>query len=306
MSLAAPDARKAYGFGLLTVALWSTVASAFKLSLEHLGPARLMLAATAVSVLALGVVLALRGGLGMALAGLPRHLGRSLLMGSLNPLLYYAVLFEAYDRLPAQEAQPLNYTWALTLSLLAVPLLGQRLTRWDLIGGLVCYSGVWVIATRGDLLGLSFEDGFGVALALGSTVIWALYWIRSARDERDPVTGLFQNFLVALPLVAVYCFLAEPLHFPLAGLAGATYIGVFEMGLAFVFWLIALRHAENASRVANLIFLAPFLSLVLIHFLVGETIRGSTVVGLVLIVAGLMVQQSKARREAAAAEEVMP
>ena len=295
---ATKNPRRAYVFGLLTVGLWSTVASAFKLTLEHLGPARLVLAASLASVLTLALVLAARGALGAAVAGLPRHLGRSLAMGALNPLLYYVVLFEAYDRLPAQEAQPLNYTWALTLSLLAIPLLGQRMTRWDVLAGLVCYSGVWVIATRGDLFSLRFEDGAGVLLALGSTVIWALYWIYGTRDRRDPVTGLFQNFLAALPLVAVYCVLVEPLAFPWPGLAGAAYVGVFEMGLAFVFWLTALRHAENASRVANLIFLAPFLSLVLIHFLVGETIRMSTMGGLVLIVAGLVFQQLKARQQA--------
>jgi hypothetical protein len=40
-------------------------------------------------------------------------------------------LFEAYDRLPAQVAQALNYTWALTLTLLAVPVLGTAV----LVGG---------------------------------------------------------------------------------------------------------------------------------------------------------------------------
>jgi drug/metabolite transporter (DMT)-like permease len=59
------------------------------------------------------------------------------------------------------------------------------------------------------------------------------------------------------------------------------------MGLAFVIWLTDLKRAANASRVANAIFLLPFLSLLLIHFFVGEAILPSTVVGLVLILAGL-------------------
>ena len=52
------------------------------------------------------------------------------LLGLLNPFLYYLVLFKAYALLPAQQAQPLNYTWAITLSLLAVPLLKQQV-RWQ-------------------------------------------------------------------------------------------------------------------------------------------------------------------------------
>jgi len=42
--------------------------------------------------------------------------------------------------------------------------------------------------------------------------------------------------------------------------------------------------------VGNLIFLSPFISLLFIHFLVGEEILVPTFAGLALIVAGLMVQ----------------
>ncbi|MFH1351321.1 MAG: EamA/RhaT family transporter, partial [Pseudomonadota bacterium] len=47
------------------------------------------------------------------------------------------------------------------------------------------------------------------------------------------------------------------------------------------------------AKVGNLIFISPFLSLVFIHFILGEKILGSTFVGLGLIVAGLFIQQFK-------------
>jgi hypothetical protein len=52
-----------------------------------------------------------------------------------------------------------------------------------------------------------------------------------------------------------------------------------------------LRLAENTSRVSNLIFLSPFLSLILIHFILGEPIYSTTYLGLVVIVAGLLLQK---------------
>jgi len=58
-----------------------------------------------------------------------------------------------------------------------------------------------------------------------------------------------------------------------------------------VLWLKALKFSENTARVANLIFLSPFLSLLFIRLLVGEEILLSTLAGLVLIVAGLILQQ---------------
>ncbi|EHJ48139.1 protein of unknown function DUF6 transmembrane [Solidesulfovibrio carbinoliphilus subsp. oakridgensis] len=286
------DQKKATRYGLATVAMWATVATAFKLSLAHLAPLQLLFYASLASCLVLGLVLFFQGRLG-GLRQLTRaQWRRSFLLGALNPFLYYTILFAAYDLLPAQEAQPLNYTWAITLSLLAVPLLGQKLRKKDLLALVVSYAGVVVIATHGDVFGLRFASLSGVVLALVSTVVWALYWILGARDDRDPVVGLLANFLCSLPLtlLAVLCF-SDPWPGSWEGLAGAAYVGVFEMGLAFVTWLSALRHAENAARVANLIFLSPFLSLILIHFLVGEAILPSTVAGLGLILAGLGVQR---------------
>ncbi len=285
--------QRALLLALGAVLLWSTVATAFKLSLEHLAPVQLLAWANLVSVLTLGLLLLASGRLGEVLRGSRRDYLRSLALGLINPLAYYLVLFEAYDRLPAQEAQPLNYTWAFTLAILAVPLLGHRLSRVDVIGGLVAYSGVWMIATRGEIFALEFANPTGVFLALGSTVLWALYWIYSTRDRRDPLVALFCNFALVLPFVLIVCALTAGLAVPgWRGLAGAAYVGVFEMGLAFALWLSAMRLTRSTARISNLIFLSPFLSLFFIRAFVGETILQSTWIGLGLIVAGLAVQQS--------------
>ena len=284
--------QRAVLFGLGAVLLWSTVATAFKLSLAYLSPVQLLAWASMVSLLTLGLLLVATGRLHEVLRGSRRDYLRSLVLGLINPLCYYLVLFEAYDRLPAQEAQPLNYTWAFTLALLAVPLLGHRLARADLLGGLVAYAGVWTIATRGEVFALEFANPAGVALALGSTVLWALYWIYSTRDRRDPLVALFCNFALGLPFVLLVCALTDGLAIPdWRGLAGAAWVGVFEMGLAFALWLSALRLTSSASRIGNLIFLSPFLSLFFIRAFVGETILPSTWLGLALIVAGLGAQQ---------------
>ena len=75
------------------------------------------------------------------------------------------------------------------------------------------------------------------------------------------------------------------------GLAGSVYLGIFEMGLTFVLWLKALKLSSTTAKVSNLIYLSPFISLVLIHFIVGETILLSTFVGLVFIISGILMQQ---------------
>ena len=205
---------------------------------------------------------------------------------------YYLILFKAYDLLPAQQAQPLNYTWAIVLSLLAVPLLKQTIRRRQWLALIISYAGVLVISTEGNLLDLHFTSPVGVVLALTSTVIWALYWIFNTRDRRDPVVALFVNFLFCFPFVLGYYLLTSDLRLPpWQGLVGAAYIGLLEMGACFVFWLMAMRLTDNTARLSNLIFLSPFLSLIFIHYLLGEKILISTFVGLILIIAGLLCQR---------------
>ena len=276
--------------------LWSTVASAFKISLRYLDYAQLLFLASCASTLALGGLLIAQGKWPQLRQSRWAQLRGSLLLGALNPLCYYLVLFKAYDLLPAQEAQALNYTWALTLTLLSIPLLRQRIGTRDIAAGLVCYAGVLIIATRGAVWTLHFSDPLGVGLALGSTVIWALYWIFNTRDGRDAIVRLFCNFAFSLPLSLAYCLLAgewRPIDWP--GFAGAVYIGFFEMGITYVLWQLALQYAENTARVSNLIFISPFCSLVLIHFVLGEEIFWSTLMGLVFIVAGLLYQQLRGK-----------
>jgi len=151
---------------------------------------------------------------------------------------------------------------------------------------------VVVISTEGNPLDLHFASPAGVGLALASTLIWSLYWIQSTRDTRPPVVCLFQNFLCGLaPTTALY-LIVSGFQLPDArGLLGAAYVGTVEMSLGFVLWLVALRLSENTAKVGSLIFLSPCLSLVFIHFFVGETIHSSTLVGLAFILGGLLTQK---------------
>jgi len=286
--------RKAIIYGLSAVLLWSTVATAFKLSLEHFTPIELLLYSGSFSTLLLGAILRYQGKFHLVFQCSRNEYLLSIFLGLLSPFLYYLILFKAYDLLPAQQAQPLNYTWAITLSLLAVPLLKQKIGWQQWLALLVSYCGVIVISTEGRPFSLHFTDPLGVTLALLSTIVWALYWIFNTRDKRDPVVGLFVNFLCSFPFVLGYYLLTTELRMPsLNGLLGAAYVGTFEMGLCFVLWLMAMKLTDSTARISNLIFLSPFLSLFFIHFFLGEHILTATFIGLILIVAGLFCQRIK-------------
>jgi drug/metabolite transporter (DMT)-like permease len=219
------------------------------------------------------------------------------LLGLVNPFLYYLVLFKAYDLLPAQEAQAINYTWALMLAFLSVIFLKQKLTPKDIMAGIICYFGVLIISTKGEPFSLNFSNIDGVFFALLSTVLWSMYWIINTKQKSDPIVGLFSNFLISLPLIIIYFVLTQPLVFPdIKGILAASYVGFFEMGITFLFWLKAMQNANSTAKIANLIFISPFISLIFIHFIIGEEIYLSTIFGLSIIIFGLILQQYKSSK----------
>lgn len=286
--------KHAYFYGLATILLWSTVASASKLTLRYLTPAEMVLYSSIVSAVFLSFVLVYQKKTKRLFAVKKDELFHSLGFALLNPVAYYLVLFKAYDLLPAQQAQVINYTWAITLSLLSIPILGQKLSRRQMLAITVSYFGVIIICTKGNVVSFEVESVLGVGLALLSTVFWALYWLANTRDKREPVVGLCINFIIAIPCILLYIWLFEGFQVPeVKGLLGGAYLGLFEMGLAFLLWLMAMKKAENAAKLANLIFLAPFLSLFFISMFLGEDIHPATFVGLVIIIVGLFIQGSE-------------
>jgi drug/metabolite transporter (DMT)-like permease len=291
--------KKAYLLALVSVLFWSTVASAFKISLRHLDFLQLLLYSSATSVFVLFLILVVQKKVHLLKESTPKHYLHSAILGCLNPFLYYIVLFKAYSLLPAQEAQPLNYTWPIMLSLLSIPLLKQRIRFRNILAILISFVGVFIISTEGKILQFHLTNTLGVCLALGSSVIWALFWIYNIRDQRDDVLKLFLNFSFGFIFILILIvFKSEFVLVPVQGLLGAVYVGIFEMGLVFILWLKALKYSHTTAQVSNLIYLSPFLSLLFIHFLVGERILISTIIGLVFIVCGIIIQQYRSQLSA--------
>ncbi len=288
---------KAYLYAGLAVFFWSTVATAFKIALRELDFMQLIFYASAVTVLVFFVLILVRGQLGLIFRQSRRDLLVSMFLGAFNPLLYYLVLFKAYSLLPAQLAQPLNMVWPIVLSLLSVPLLGQKIGKLSIGALFISFVGVVFISSQGGIRGFEQTSFWGVFLALGSSVLWSLYWIFNVRDKRDPVIKLFWNFFFGLVYLTVAVFLFSGFRIETGtGLFAAVYVGIFEVGITYVLWLKAMHYSTNNAKIGNLVFLAPFISLIFIRYILKETLFITTFIGLVFIVAGIFLQQLDRKR----------
>ena len=283
---------KAYLFAGIAIFFWSTVASAFKLSLEHLEPIQLVLYSTLFSICVLFILVLYQGKLNLIKSFSRDDLKKCALLGFLNPCLYYIILFKAYDALPAQEAMVINFSWPVMLVILSIPILKQTIDVKSFLSIIVCYLGVVVIATNGDIFSMQFVNPFGVFLMLISTVIWSLFWLFNTKNSNDSLVSLFLIFLFSFPLILVFVLFTNSFVIPsFKGLIGSIYIGFFEMGISLVLWQSALKISTTVSRVASLVFITPFMSLVVLYFVLGEKILVSTFFGLILICTGLILQK---------------
>lgn len=283
----------AYRYGFLTILMWSTSATAFKLALASLSVSTVLAIAATSSALLLMSMLAFQKRLSALWAFIGEHWRIVLGLAMINPVLYYLVLFKAYDALLAQQAQAINYSWAICLSLLSVFMLGQKLSSRDIAASVLAYIGVVVVASGGDVQTLLSSNLPGVLWALLSTLLWSFYWVYSSRAKLDPVLSLCSMFLLSLPVLWLMADWTEWRTSSLQSLAAATYVGFFEMGASFVTWLLALQHAVHVSRIANLIFLSPFLSLLWINGILGEAVLPSTLLGLAMILLATLWQQTQ-------------
>jgi len=287
--------QKSYLYAAMAILAWSSVSTAFKISLRHLSPIGLLLISSfSASLFLLAYRCFSKPKRPLEII---RNIRQSIIPALLNPFTYYLVLFEAYNRLRAQEAQALNYTWAIVLSILSIIVFRERFRVKDILALLISFTGVIVISSKGRMLSLEFDDVLGTALAAGSSLIWAAYWILNMRDKRNNIDKLLFNFALGFVIILLLSLALQvpillPQAIPLYAILSGVYVGIFEMGLTFVLWMNALQLSESTAKVSNLIFLTPFISLLFIRFTLNEPIHIATIAGLILIITSNIIQKT--------------
>jgi len=269
------------------------MSSVFKLSLRHIDFDEMLLWSSFFGIVALAGINSIRTKSIKIISANKKGLLSSAIMGFFNPFLYYVILFKAYDLLEAQIAGTLNYAWPIALVLLSIPFLGQKIKLVSIIAICISFVGVLIISTQGQLQQFKIMNPFGVLLAVGSAFLWAIYWILNMKDKREEIGKILLNLCFGFLYILIYFLMVHrKISFPSKdALAGVIYIGLFEMSITFVIWLKALQFSSDTAKVSNLIYLSPFLALFIIRYTVGEQIHTTTVIGLIVIVAGIVLQQ---------------
>ena len=280
-------------YACIAVLSWSTVATAFKIALMHLTYFEMLLVASCTACFFFAMVLTVQKKWRLVVSLSADRWLYFAIIGFLNPVAYYLILFKAYDLLPAQVAQPINYLWPVLLLVLLSVFARQPIPGRKYIGMFISLAGVALISLGSNYAGKERLSVYGLLLAVISALCWAVYWMVNSRqkEKTDSTVALFVSFLFGTAYMSVLTGWTGAEAFTIEGILAGMYIGGFEIGIPFICFGLAIRRTSNPALINQLCYLAPFLSLFFISIILGEQIVFTTYIGLCLIVSGIIFNQ---------------
>ncbi len=184
--------------------------------------------------------------------------------------------------------------------------LGHRPTRGWLVATMVCVVGLVLLsapdlAGGGSAIGLLLALGAGLCIA-GYNVAAKLQLDRGVSALEVPAGSFALGGLLLLPILVTQPlgWLLEP-----AGLALALYLGVATMAIANVLLARGIR-GLTAGPATTLMLADPVVATVLGVVVLGETLAPVAAVGMLLVLAGLLLQGALVARAAPGEPEPVP
>ena len=183
-------------------------------------------------------------------------------------------------------------------ALLSAVVLREKLGPAKVAGLLLGFAGAALVVTRGKLSGglLALPTTRGDLLILASTVNWAVYSVVGRRtlarlgSARATAFAMLAGWAMLAPLFFLRAGWTEYARVSAAGWAAIAFLGIGCSGLGYLFWYAALEKLET-SRVAAFLYLEPLVTLAAAVVLLGEPVHGTTVVGGLIVLAGVFLVQ---------------
>ncbi|MBR1220381.1 DMT family transporter [Bradyrhizobium sp. U87765 SZCCT0131] len=223
----------------------------------------------------------------------PREQWPRLVMFALfNVSAWMALMGLALLWLPAGEAATIAYVMPVLASLLAWPVLGERLTPLRALSLLLGIGGVGALM-GGDGLAASMEKLPGIVLALTGAFLFALGTVLGKRYPlRLPVvtSAAWQIMIGCLPVALIGLVVEQPKLSALTptGWALMGYLVLVQFCVAYVSWFAALRRLP-ASVAAIGTLLVPVIGVLASAAVLGEPLGMGQLTALAMTIAGVVL-----------------
>lgn len=217
---------------------------------------------------------------------------KSVVLGVLNIGAFFPLLFIAAYHLPGGIAATLGAAQPLVVAVFVVFLLGERLSAWRLIWGLVGIAGIALIVLRStatlDTIGI--VAGLAGAVSMGLGVTLTKRWGRPPGVSALTLAGwqLTAGGLFLLPISLL--FEGIPPAIDPTAVLGYAWLGIIGGLLAYTLWFRGIGRIPVTS-VAVLGLLSPLMAAWLGVILLGENLGPVQLIGFSLALAAIVAGQ---------------
>ncbi len=208
-------------------------------------------------------------------------------------------MFHAAEFITPGLATVIANTQPLMAALLAALWLGERVSGIAVIGLVVGFAGILLIATSKLFVvgGESYAIGFGFILLAALGVTLSNVAIKTIVNDVDAFMAMGLQLLIgSLPLAAAAFLYEDPfsVDWTITFVASLLVLALFGSGLVYWLWFSALASVD-LTRANAFSFLVPVFGLFLGYLFFDERLSEVQLFGIFLIVLGIVVVNRGAR-----------
>lgn len=213
----------------------------------------------------------------------PVRINRYLLGGAIAYATCLTAFVLANKLTSAANAIVLQYTAPVHVAFFAYWFLGERPQRMDWLTLVMALGGM----TLFFMDDLTWDGLWGnlAALLSGIGFAWMALFLRKQKDA-DPIYSVILGNLLAALLGLPFMFASAPTA---QGWAGLVLLGVFQIGLAYALFTVAIRHV-TALEALLIPIIEPILNPIWVLLVIGEKPGPLAVVGAVIIISAITLR----------------
>lgn len=283
--------KKNYIYAFLTVSIWSTTATISKLLLLDIPTLETLAISGFLAFLFLFLRNIKTGNLKKLKDFSLKDYGIISALGFIGLFLYSALYYYGLTELSSQKACILNYLWPIMIVVFSSVILKEKITVLKAVAMLSSFFGIIILSAESGL-SPSGNSFLGIISCIAAAACYGLFSVFNKKFDYDQNIAMMIIWLVTAVCSAVPGVFIEDWVsvYPMQWL-GFLWLGIVINAIAYLLWALALKGSEDTSKIANLAYLVPFLSLLVSAVLLKEQIELRSLIALVFIVGGILFRE---------------
>jgi len=289
--------KKEYIYAIISVLLWSTTATVSKLLLGSLDSMQILLLSSLFSFIFLLIINCINGSIKEIKKYKPKDYLIIFSLGLIGIFLYDLFFYLGINAMQASQAFIINYLWPIMTVLFACIILKEKFTLRKIIAIIISFIGVIIVSSNGNIINIDKSSVMGTVYCMLAAILYGLFSVLNKKQNYNKFTSMMLFYFCSFIISLIYVLVSKKTFIPeLSQLFGVLWIGIFTSAIAYTSWALALAKGDTA-RISNIAYLTPFISLIWTGIVLKEKISLYSVLGLIIIVLGILIQMKNKKAE---------